>query len=1277
MSKYANENLRNRRDNYTSIDYNVVKNNLSSLTNDWEDRVKSISQILGYSEYIKEEKQRENFMNQLFKMRTELLLQLDDRRSSVVREICGAISKLSISYGPLFEPLAELILPKLIKLLTNAKEIFYNSADQCIKTFISQHSSNIKLFEEVEKNINNLSDAIRNYIYDYLLAYFNLYQSQNEIEILENNFYAIIQKGIGDASEQVRNTSKKLFLHYEQLFPDKSQDLFTSLLSSQKTSINNYRKNYTVSSSLPLPSFSDIENDFAPKKSKQTPQRLSLRHPSSSSSSSNEPSSASRNSIANPQKNSSKSVITARPSFQANKSKTASLSSSSSSIDISFDSQQQQPQRKFPISTSFSDFLKAKSMESNALSSNNNANDTPSAPLLFSINRKLSSSSSSFPTPSPSSSSSSSFPSSSSSTGPTFPSLLSDKSLSKPSSSSSSSSLSSSLPSSSMKGNNNKGGSAFKPMLTSFSSSSSSTSSTPSSSSSSSLFKPTSGNYSANQSPRRFSYSSNIGSAANLSSISSLLNSSQKNQPRDHLSRLSISSPKTNLIGDFSSVSSSPLFGDNPHRYSLSAKPSSSSSNDMLVFTPKTPKSKGGNGSTSSSSSSLSSLSFTPSKSPFQSPKTSTLVFTSSKKPENPYLSRSSISIEPIQNFDDYQRRLSLIEEQFGQRQSISSSSLSPRSSLSSISPRSLSSSSPLLPSSSSVIYSSSPSSFSSLLSSPSKQPIKPSPKSSSTSSSSFPLANPSAKPTNEKKADDKKNKNDDHFLLPLSSSSSSPSLFPSSPLFVRSTEVENIPIIITNNNQEEEEEEEEVEMISTPLKPQRREERREGKSSPLPSSPSNNSSMMFITERSFTPRSTSRLSIDRSNFTPPSPFNDHPFDQSFDNSLPTSDPSSLPSSDENTSANQPDKQVEKADEKRELSLNIMKISSSTSTSSSSSISKFTKMTSTSTSSSKEEIKLPILNLIPLNSSGDLLIKSNITNIVIYLRSITNTLNDQSNEGELSIEQYQRKGIIECFNHLRLTWAELVLRGEKVYMQDLLSPLFFYCYYLYYSNDNSLTYSILQSFLTMFSCHFDKFENFFRGSEGGEQQMNFFDFNNSNNEFSIFDIEKYHLFAKLNVFGVMLLHALNDHFAVVLSFSRFLNLFCEKYSVEMLITNTLRLSSLLSLSPQSDHEKEKLSSLSQSICKVLLFAQSKLNSNTPPADDHLLHHIIFSLCQADNLSFLDRDLLLPFVSFYSQFISSDKWESLRNDYNNNNNNNDNDNNADDHFFDLFLSSRQE
>jgi len=242
-----------------------VLNLSTDVLKDWKSRDNAIKRIGGiilgnYGQdptFIK-------FLNS--KITNNVIIQMNDLRSTIMKEACRLVCFIAETYKNVYEPGALLIFSPsgVFKLISSANKVITDSGSHCANVVIRNvESAKLipKLVEQMKsKNATTRLRASQNFLY-ILAEYDKSMILDKNIQILEE-FLIISGK---DAAPEVRNCSKKMFVKYNELYPKRTGSLLNQLDHGiQKAIVEEMKKNKENALSLNMKSNSDKTNKSVP-----------------------------------------------------------------------------------------------------------------------------------------------------------------------------------------------------------------------------------------------------------------------------------------------------------------------------------------------------------------------------------------------------------------------------------------------------------------------------------------------------------------------------------------------------------------------------------------------------------------------------------------------------------------------------------------------------------------------------------------------------------------------------------------------------------------------------------------------------------------------------------------------------------------------------------------------------------------------------------------------------------------------------------------------------
>lgn len=258
-----------------------VQNHLRSIfislenKKDWKERLNGMQKLHGI--VLGGAHNYEFFRANLSQLKMPLEEQLQDLRSSIVRETCDCISVLSQNLHQEFSILAQYFLEGLQKLIVNTVQIMADSANLCIREILINCNmpKYIQKIVELMKGTKHKVQKIRNA--EYLLLVLQTYSGASlsrYIDLLKEG----ISISIVDGTHEVRKAGRRSFWEFNTLFPEDAQRLFITFdLSVQKIIQNEEQDDYQLfqsTSSGRVLSANNSPKNFQPSPSSGA----SLRH---------------------------------------------------------------------------------------------------------------------------------------------------------------------------------------------------------------------------------------------------------------------------------------------------------------------------------------------------------------------------------------------------------------------------------------------------------------------------------------------------------------------------------------------------------------------------------------------------------------------------------------------------------------------------------------------------------------------------------------------------------------------------------------------------------------------------------------------------------------------------------------------------------------------------------------------------------------------------------------------------------------------------------------
>ncbi|KAJ9547859.1 hypothetical protein OSB04_020402 [Centaurea solstitialis] len=157
-----------------------------------------------------------------------LSTQLEDRRSSIVKQACRLLNFLSKELLGDFEACAEMFIPVLFKLVVITVLVIAESADNCIKTMLRNCKVARILPRVADTAKHDRSAILRARCCEYALLILEYWADAPEIQRSADLYEDLIKCCVGDAMSEVRATARACYRMFSKTWPDRSRRLFSS-----------------------------------------------------------------------------------------------------------------------------------------------------------------------------------------------------------------------------------------------------------------------------------------------------------------------------------------------------------------------------------------------------------------------------------------------------------------------------------------------------------------------------------------------------------------------------------------------------------------------------------------------------------------------------------------------------------------------------------------------------------------------------------------------------------------------------------------------------------------------------------------------------------------------------------------------------------------------------------------------------------------------------------------------------------------------------------------
>ncbi len=149
------------------------------------------------------------------------MIQILTERTRLARSALSLIEEIASNLKVRFSELCDVYLPAVLRLTARANKVYVSSATQCLKTCINEAGLAIWI-PYLNMQLSNPSKTLRIASMVCIEAIINSSISEILLHYAEN-IESCIETGVVDPTPEVRDLSRKIFLVYQGLFPDRNE----------------------------------------------------------------------------------------------------------------------------------------------------------------------------------------------------------------------------------------------------------------------------------------------------------------------------------------------------------------------------------------------------------------------------------------------------------------------------------------------------------------------------------------------------------------------------------------------------------------------------------------------------------------------------------------------------------------------------------------------------------------------------------------------------------------------------------------------------------------------------------------------------------------------------------------------------------------------------------------------------------------------------------------------------------------------------------------------
>eukprot|EP01017_Pseudomicrothorax_dubius_P038843 TRINITY_DN5881_c0_g1_i9.p1 TRINITY_DN5881_c0_g1~~TRINITY_DN5881_c0_g1_i9.p1 ORF type:complete len:563 (-),score=129.56 TRINITY_DN5881_c0_g1_i9:884-2572(-) len=224
---------------------------LADIETDWSKRLealKRLQEMIHNGAY-----QKENFIPLLTKLTPQISTQLNDLRSAIPKEASQLICLAAKVCGDRIEGITDRLVTKesLLRIINSANKIIAEYGHKCILELL-ESSATPKVIPRVIEEMANKNQGVRMRVSQYITKFFEVFSEgilEKYILLFEN---VALAGGLADAAQEVRMNSRRSYLIYEKLFPDRAVEFFRRLDAPIQKAITEERQNGVPETKKPL-----------------------------------------------------------------------------------------------------------------------------------------------------------------------------------------------------------------------------------------------------------------------------------------------------------------------------------------------------------------------------------------------------------------------------------------------------------------------------------------------------------------------------------------------------------------------------------------------------------------------------------------------------------------------------------------------------------------------------------------------------------------------------------------------------------------------------------------------------------------------------------------------------------------------------------------------------------------------------------------------------------------------------------------------------------------
>ncbi|PRP86158.1 hypothetical protein PROFUN_03145 [Planoprotostelium fungivorum] len=168
----------------------------------------------------------------------ELATQAKEKRSSLVKDACEAITAISDHLKTDFEPIAIHVWPSLMHLLIVTIKVICTSGDKCVRAFLPHLRPEFAL-EFLSDKSYDAHPSSRTGVMSYAVQVLTKPRDPDAVrsQVCLTSIIELVRKGVSDSAPPVRALGRNLYSQLEELDRERAKTLFDSLEASTQKQI--------------------------------------------------------------------------------------------------------------------------------------------------------------------------------------------------------------------------------------------------------------------------------------------------------------------------------------------------------------------------------------------------------------------------------------------------------------------------------------------------------------------------------------------------------------------------------------------------------------------------------------------------------------------------------------------------------------------------------------------------------------------------------------------------------------------------------------------------------------------------------------------------------------------------------------------------------------------------------------------------------------------------------------------------------------------------------